>query len=76
MVFGRLKITDAIQKPEESLLQGVVMDRNELRRRQLGLDHYPQTRARDVAAFAFAGLAFSFLWVWCKLTGKNPDDFV
>lgn len=66
-----MSLADAIQKPRIVLMEGVIMDRNELRRRQLGLDHYPRFRMKDVGPIAFAGLSFCLLWAWCRITGKS-----
>jgi hypothetical protein len=65
---------DSMQRATNTRDEPVILDREELRRRQLGLDRYPRVRSSDLMALAFASLAFAVLWVWCKLTGKKPEE--
>jgi hypothetical protein len=66
-----------VYRPTSEMIgRGVVFDSKDLRRRQLGLDRYPTVSMMDVGAIGLLGLAFCALWVWCRLTGQKPDQFL
>lgn len=69
-------LTSSILRATNARDEAAFMDRNELKRRQLGLDHYPRVRSTDMLALAFASVAFGMIWIWCKLTGKKPEDVI